>query len=148
MFYDNLDSSWSELINQELKKEYFKKLLFFLKNEYSSEKIHPQKSLIFNAFFKPVPGAIFRGPRRQSIPKVRYFMDLGTPLGPQMIPCNTIFDQKRAKRRTGPNEAKPSRADLGAIWSRKRSKDAVPLILDGFSMDFGWIFNQFGMVCL
>ena len=50
MFYDNLDSSWSELINQELKKEYFKKLLFFLKNEYSSEKIHPQKSLIFNAF--------------------------------------------------------------------------------------------------
>ena len=50
MFYNNLDSSWTELINQELKKEYFKKLLFFLKNEYSSQKIHPRKSLIFNAF--------------------------------------------------------------------------------------------------
>ena len=50
MFYNNLDSSWTELINQELKKEYFKKLLFFLKNEYSSERIYPQKSLIFNAF--------------------------------------------------------------------------------------------------
>ena len=50
MFYNNLDSSWTELINQELKKEYFKKLLFFLKNEYSSQIIYPQKSLIFNAF--------------------------------------------------------------------------------------------------
>ena len=50
MFYNDLDSSWNDLINQELKKEYFKKLLFFLKDEYSSQKIYPQKSLIFNAF--------------------------------------------------------------------------------------------------
>tara|TARA_B100001057_G_scaffold485157_2_gene564423 strand:+ start:10078 stop:10743 length:666 start_codon:yes stop_codon:yes gene_type:complete len=50
MFYDNLDSSWTELIHQELNKEYFKKLLSFLVDEYSSQKIYPQKSLIFNAF--------------------------------------------------------------------------------------------------
>tara|TARA_B100000900_G_scaffold394373_1_gene391728 strand:+ start:729 stop:1394 length:666 start_codon:yes stop_codon:yes gene_type:complete len=50
MFYDNLDSSWTELINQELNKEYFKKLLSFLIDEYSFRKIYPKKSLIFNAF--------------------------------------------------------------------------------------------------
>tara|TARA_Y100000589_G_C27000351_1_gene566459 strand:+ start:77 stop:742 length:666 start_codon:yes stop_codon:yes gene_type:complete len=50
MFYNDLDSSWNDLINQELKKEYFKKLSLFLKDEYSSQKIYPQKSLIFNAF--------------------------------------------------------------------------------------------------
>lgn len=42
---------WNDLLNQELDKEYFKNLLFFLEKEYSLGKnIYPASKDVFNAF--------------------------------------------------------------------------------------------------
>jgi len=45
-----IGNSWDNLLNEEYEKEYFKKLLEFLKAEYKSKTIYPKRSEIFNAF--------------------------------------------------------------------------------------------------
>jgi len=42
--------NWQTIINQEKQKEYFKKLEFFLDNEYKTKFIYPSKDKLFKAF--------------------------------------------------------------------------------------------------
>tara|TARA_B100001758_G_C18328104_1_gene567187 strand:- start:220 stop:885 length:666 start_codon:yes stop_codon:yes gene_type:complete len=46
----NIEHSWKELLQEEFSKKYFQTLVKFIKKEYSSQKIYPKGSLIFNAF--------------------------------------------------------------------------------------------------
>lgn len=47
----NVDTTWSEIINAEFEKDYFKKLLHFINLEYDSNKIiYPEKDKIFRCF--------------------------------------------------------------------------------------------------
>tara|TARA_B100000579_G_scaffold425278_1_gene430781 strand:+ start:93 stop:758 length:666 start_codon:yes stop_codon:yes gene_type:complete len=46
----NIENSWKELLQEEFSKKYFQTLVKFIKKEYSSQKIYPKGSLIFNAF--------------------------------------------------------------------------------------------------
>lgn len=41
---------WNEFIEEEQEKEYYKKLMLFIENEYDSKMIFPQKEDLFNAF--------------------------------------------------------------------------------------------------
>ena len=45
-----IDESWKRLLESEFNSEYFKKLIAFIKEEYSLTKCHPKGSQIFNAF--------------------------------------------------------------------------------------------------
>ena len=49
-YYIEIENNWKFLFRQEEKKEYFQKLLKFLKNEYQTKTIFPKKENIFNAF--------------------------------------------------------------------------------------------------
>lgn len=46
----NIEKSWKKILKDEFEKEYFKELVNFVKEEYSSKKIFPQGSDIFRAF--------------------------------------------------------------------------------------------------
>ena len=46
----NIENSWKELIQEEFSKKYFQNLVKFIKQEYSTQKVYPKGSLIFNAF--------------------------------------------------------------------------------------------------
>ncbi len=46
----NIENSWKELLQEEFSKKYFQKLIKFIKEEYSTQKVYPKGSLIFNAF--------------------------------------------------------------------------------------------------
>lgn len=48
----NIDASWKNILNDEFSKEYFEKLVRFVKSEYASTTIYPPAPLIFNAFNK------------------------------------------------------------------------------------------------
>ncbi len=43
-------NDWDNLLNEELKKEYFQKLIDFVKEEYKTKTIYPKSTDIFNAF--------------------------------------------------------------------------------------------------
>lgn len=45
-----IESSWNEQLSEEFKKDYFKQLVAFVKQEYSTETVYPPGKLIFNAF--------------------------------------------------------------------------------------------------
>mgnify|MGYP001297703744 CR=1 FL=1 len=45
-----IEHSWKKLLYEELKKDYFKNLVNFVKQEYSEKKIYPPGKLIFKAF--------------------------------------------------------------------------------------------------
>ena len=45
-----IESSWDEILRDELDKEYFKNLLEFIKKEYNSKTIYPKMNEIFKAF--------------------------------------------------------------------------------------------------
>lgn len=45
-----LNNDWKEILNEELRKKYFKDLKLFLTNEYSKKTCFPPKNEIFNAF--------------------------------------------------------------------------------------------------
>ena len=44
-----INKKWDVILSDELKKDYFKKLAFFVKNEYASKTIYPEYKNIFNA---------------------------------------------------------------------------------------------------
>ncbi len=44
-----LNNDWTAVLNEELKKDYFKDLQVFLTKAYSNSIIYPEKSLIFNS---------------------------------------------------------------------------------------------------
>ncbi|MCT4615412.1 MAG: uracil-DNA glycosylase [Marinifilaceae bacterium] len=46
----NIEQSWKEILSDEFDKEYFHKLVNFVKNEYASETIYPEGKNIFRAF--------------------------------------------------------------------------------------------------
>ncbi len=46
----NIEKSWNEVIKQEFEKEYFVKLINFVKQEYSSQTIYPPGKEKFSAF--------------------------------------------------------------------------------------------------
>ncbi len=46
----NIEYSWKKLLKNEFSKEYFKKLVDFIKKEYSTKEVYPKGALIFNAF--------------------------------------------------------------------------------------------------
>ncbi|MDQ7042716.1 MAG: uracil-DNA glycosylase [Sulfurimonas sp.] len=46
----NLANDWSEFLDLELQKDYFKNLLLFIKNEYRTKTIYPKYEDIFRAF--------------------------------------------------------------------------------------------------
>ena len=45
-----IEPTWKSRLESEFKKEYFKELVEFVKNEYAHHKIYPPGSKIFNAF--------------------------------------------------------------------------------------------------
>lgn len=45
-----IENSWHEELKDEFEKEYFKKLIAFVKEEYATQQVFPPGSLIFNAF--------------------------------------------------------------------------------------------------
>jgi uracil-DNA glycosylase len=45
-----IGNSWDELLKEEYKKDYFIKLLDFIKNEYKHKTIYPKQNEVFNAF--------------------------------------------------------------------------------------------------
>lgn len=47
-----IENSWKKRLEKEFEKEYFKKLVAFVKEEYQSQTIYPTGSEIFNAFQK------------------------------------------------------------------------------------------------
>jgi uracil-DNA glycosylase len=50
-----IQNDWLEELEPEFKKEYYKRLFFFVKNEYSTHVIYPPADDIFNAFhFTPL----------------------------------------------------------------------------------------------
>ncbi len=47
-----IDDSWKKHLSQEFEKEYFKSLVEFVKEEYTTQRVFPPGGLIFNAFNK------------------------------------------------------------------------------------------------
>ncbi len=45
-----IEPSWKEKLQAEFEKDYFEKLIAFVKNEYATQTIYPPGKLIFNAF--------------------------------------------------------------------------------------------------
>lgn len=45
-----IENSWKENLQEEFQKGYFKKLVDFVKGEYSTQSVYPPGTLIFNAF--------------------------------------------------------------------------------------------------
>ena len=45
-----IGNSWDIILREEYKKEYFKNLLEFIKNEYKTKTIYPKQTEVFNAF--------------------------------------------------------------------------------------------------
>ncbi len=45
----NIEKSWLKLLDKELNKEYFKDLLYFVKDQYDKEICYPPENLIFSA---------------------------------------------------------------------------------------------------
>ena len=45
-----IEDSWKDLLDKEFNKDYFKELISFVKNEYSSSVCYPKGSEIFSAF--------------------------------------------------------------------------------------------------
>ena len=45
-----IEDSWKDLLDTEFNKDYFKELISFVKNEYSSSVCYPKGSEIFSAF--------------------------------------------------------------------------------------------------
>ncbi len=45
-----IEESWKKLLNAEFEKEYFEKLIHFVKAEYTSQNVYPPGKYIFNAF--------------------------------------------------------------------------------------------------
>lgn len=45
-----IGNKWDELLNEEYKKEYFRNLISFVKEEYKNKKIYPKENEVFNAF--------------------------------------------------------------------------------------------------
>ncbi len=45
-----IEASWKEQLSGEFQKEYFTKLIEFVRNEYQTQRIYPPGKLIFNAF--------------------------------------------------------------------------------------------------
>lgn len=45
-----IGNKWDELLKEEYKKDYFLKLMDFVKNEYKNKVIYPKQNEVFNAF--------------------------------------------------------------------------------------------------
>ena len=45
-----IGNQWDELLKEEFQKEYFQKLLSFIKEEYKTKTIYPKQNEVFNAF--------------------------------------------------------------------------------------------------
>jgi len=45
-----IETSWKKLLEDEFGKDYFEKLVEFVKNEYKNSIIYPPARFIFNAF--------------------------------------------------------------------------------------------------
>ena len=45
-----IGNNWDNVLNEELKKEYFQELMSFIKKEYKTKTIYPKQSEVFNAF--------------------------------------------------------------------------------------------------
>ena len=80
---------------------------------------------LFSCFCSnPLLELIFRGGLRRSIHKSVFFIGFWTPAGSQNVCFELHFRQSGVKKRSTPNGPERPGADLGAIWRRKRSKDA------------------------
>ena len=82
-------------------------------------------SLVFGVFSKPLPEAPFGGPKRRSVNKNAICVGIWAPAGPQNDPSECHFPPKSGPKSIPPNDRARHKADLGAIWRRKRSKDTV-----------------------
>ncbi|RAU83027.1 uracil-DNA glycosylase [Pontibacter arcticus] len=47
-----IEESWQTVLHEEFEKPYFKNLVSFVKDEYTTQKVYPPGNLIFNAFQK------------------------------------------------------------------------------------------------
>ena len=94
-------------------------------------------------FPNPLPEVIFRGTLRRSRPNSAIFTGFWDPAGFQTELLERHFLPKRRQKGSTPNAGERAGADLGAIWRRKRSKDALSSIWGRFLLDFGRIFEQF-----
>ena len=110
-----------------------------------------EKSSIFASMFhrnfmffpNALPETIFRGAMCQPMLKSAILDRFSIFLGSKTDPWNDIFGQRGAKGRSPPLDLERPGADLGAIWRRKRSKDALSSILGHFLVDFGWMLIIF-----
>ena len=81
---------------------------------------------LFSCFCSnPLLELIFRGGLRRSIHKSVFFIGFWTPAGSQNVCFELHFRQSGVKKRSTPNGPERPGADLGAIWHRKRPKDAL-----------------------
>ena len=94
-------------------------------------------------FPNTLPEVIFGGSKRQSKPKSVILDGFWTPAGLENGPLEHHFRPKRRQKATTPNYRKRLGADLGAIWRRKRSKDAFSSIWGRFLVNFRRILEGF-----
>ena len=81
-------------------------------------------SLNFHVFPNTLPEVIFRGTLRRSRPKRAIVNGFWDPAGFLTELLERHFLPKRRRKGSIPNARERPGADLGAIWRRKRSKDA------------------------
>ena len=100
--------------------------------------------LIFNVFFRThTQSPLFEGQSARLCSQVRFWTDFRFSRCPKNDPWTAIFNPTGAKRCSTLSRPEHPGADLGAMWRRKRSKDALSSIWGGFLVDFGWILIIF-----
>lgn len=87
-------------------------------------------------FPNTLPEIIFGGSKRQSNPKSSIFDRFWIPAGLGNGPLEHHFRPKRLQKSSRFSGPSHHGADLGAIWRRKRSKDAFSSIWGRFLVDF------------
>ena len=102
--------------------------------------------VIFMFFPNPLPEGIFRGSKCPSILKSTILERSAISWGAENGAKNPNNISKIDKKRSPPLEWERPEADLGAIWHRKRSKDAFSSIRDRFLVDFGRIFDEVQLI--
>ena len=89
----------------------------------------------FHVFSNPLPEIIFRGTLRRSRPKHLIFNGFWHPARSQNNPFEHHFRSKGRQKGYPAKSGSLTRADLGAIWRRKRAKDVCSSILVPFLTD-------------
>ena len=83
--------------------------------------------------------SFFEGPCADLGPKVRFWTDFGSQLGPEMAPWSTIFDQKGAKTVT----RQMRQSVLEPTWARFGAENGPRTYFSRFGTVFGWCWKDY-----